>query len=99
MDIMDILSVIKERSMGVDLTKQFEVLEYGDYGCIFKEEVIGELGKSIIFRHSQTHYIVESTVNYEPLYEERHFTNRKNARNFAYKATCVHGYILKQTYK
>ena len=85
--------------MGIKLSNKFTVLEYGDYGCIFKEETVGELGQSIVFKHSDKHYVVETNVKYAPFYEERHFRSRISARNFAYKATCVNGYILKDAYK
>jgi len=72
---------------------EFTVLDYGDYGSIVREEVIGEFGKSVIFRYSANQFVVESTVKYGMCYDERHFTNRLNARRFAEKAVSVIDYI------
>ena len=85
--------------MDIKISDNFTVLEYGDFGCIFKEETIGKFGQAIVFRYSDTEFVVECNVKYHPLYEERHFKSRVSARNFAYKATCNDGYILKNTYK
>lgn len=77
----------------------FRVLDYGDYGCIFKEEIIGKIGQAIVFRHGENEFVVECNVKYEPLYEERHFRSRQNARKFAVKVVNEDGYILKNTRK
>jgi hypothetical protein len=75
--------------------KPFTVLEVGDYGCIFKEEIIDIQGQAIVFRYSQNEFVVECNVKYHPYYEERHFASRNGARNFARNVVCNNDYIFK----